>query len=407
MRHTCLAGVLIAFLSAGMVATASPMDETIAIELPSQPLGDALRELAKSSGLQLMFDPNLVAGRQAPSIAGSLSLREALLRLLQGTELEAYEESPGVLVIRTRGSTDARDAAKSAPAGALTATMNRPESDESLTLQEVVVTAQKREQKLQEVPIAITALDRSQIEAHDVQSARDLGGMVPGLTMTSEISYGQGARFFIRGMGEASLSLSRPSPISVYLDGVYLGGNWGNILNLVDLTRVEVLRGPQGTLYGRNSMAGTINLVSADPSGELAGYASLDMSNYNGFIQKLHLDLPKIGIASFSISALSNQRDGWVHASDRGKRNDVADINERSMRLDGLFQFSPDFTAEYTFDKSNAHSNGMFLQVLSANDAFFNLFGFQSVTQYGSNRRLTTATIDGNQFWRQETGGTV
>lgn len=405
MRCTFLAGVLIAFLGAGMMASAGPLDETIAIEMPTQPLGDALRELAKTAGLQLMFEPGLVAGHRAPSIRGTLTLREALLQLLQGTELEAREERPGVLVILTRGSTDSSNATKSAPIGGLSEARIGSEEGEPLALQEVVVTAQKREQNLQEVPIAITALDRSQIEAQDVQSARDIDGMVPGLTMTPEISYGQGARFFMRGMGSATLSLSRPSPVSVYLDGIYLGGNWSNILNLVDLTRVEVLRGPQGTLYGRNSMAGTINLISADPSGEFTGYASLDMSNYNGLIQRLHVDLPKMGIASFSISAYSNQRDGWVHASNRLKQHDVADLNERSLRLDGLFQFSPDITAEYAFDKSNAHTNGMFLQVISANDAFFNLFGFQSVSQYGSRHRLTKATIDGNQFWRQETGG--
>lgn len=406
-HHLLRAGLIAALtwvLAVDSSVIAGPLDETIAIELSAQPLGDALRELAKQSGLQLVFDPGLVEGRRAQQISGKLTPHEAFRRLLLDTDLEAHEESPGVLIIRPRGSNPGSASSQTGAVPALPTQSGHGESDD-LALEEVVVTAQKREQILQEVPIAITALDRSQIEARSVQSARDLGGMVPGLTMTPEISYGQGARFFMRGMGTATLSLSRPSPISVYLDGVYVGGNWGNILNLVDLTRIEVLRGPQGTLYGRNSMAGTINLVTADPSGELAGYASLDMSNYNGFSQKLHLDLPKIGIASFSISALSNQRDGWVHASDRGMHHDVADVNERSMRLDGLFQFSPDFTAEYTFDRSNAHSNGMFLQVLSANDAFFARLGFPSVSQFGSNERLTTASIDGNQFWRQETSG--
>ncbi|MGD9599129.1 MAG: TonB-dependent receptor [Steroidobacteraceae bacterium] len=399
-----LLAVLTCLLAVGAPATASPLDEAIAIKLSAQPLGDALRDLAKQSGLQLVFDPSLVEGQKAPAIAERLSPRDAFRRLLSGTELEAHEESPGVLTIRPRDA-NAGSVPGDPPSRPAAHSQAEQEAAADFALDEVVVTAQKREQDLQEVPIAITAIDRSQIEARDVQSARDLGGLVPGLTMTPEISYGQGARFFMRGMGTATLSLSRPSPVSVYLDGVYLGGNWGNILNLVDLTRVEALRGPQGTLYGRNSMAGTINLVSADPSGELAGYVSLDMSNYNGFVQKLQLDLPRIGIASFSISAYSNQRDGWVHATDRGMHHDVADINERSLRLDGLFQFTPDFSAEYTFDKANAHTNGMFLQVISANDTFFNRLGFPSVSQFGSKDRLTRASIDGNQFWRQETGG--
>lgn len=272
-------------------------------------------------------------------------------------------------------------------------------------LEQVTVTAQKREQDMQDVPIAITALDRSQIEAMNIESARDLDGIVPGLQMSPDISFGQGAQIFIRGMGQPNLSISRNSRVGVYLDGVYIGGNNGNVLDLVDMNRVEVLRGPQGTLYGRNSLAGAINMISNEPSGILAGYASIEASNYNGFLQKVHTDLPEIGIASISVSARSNQRDGWVNAAVRDNNHDIFDVNERGVRIATLFRFSPDFKAEYTYDRNTSKNNGNFMQLVSANDAFFNQFGFTNVSQYGSKDRLTKHHISGNQFFLQHTGG--
>lgn len=143
-RRTHLAGILIALLGAGSVVTAGPLDDAIEIELSAQPLGDALRELAKASGLQLLFDPNLVSGRQAPAVAGTLAPREALQQLLRGTELEAHEESPGVLVIRARAATPA--VSSRAPAIAVGLAAAAPESAAAVALDEVVVTAQKREE---------------------------------------------------------------------------------------------------------------------------------------------------------------------------------------------------------------------------------------------------------------------
>lgn len=172
-------GVVVALLGTGSIVKAGPLDEAVAVALPAQPLGDALRELAKTSGLQLLFDPNLVAGRRAPAVMGTLAPREALLQLLRGTDLEIHEESPGVLVIRARPSRAATEPHNGDPAPVA----NTPGASaliRNAALEEIVVTAQKRERIAQDVPIAISAVSSQDLVRRNVSDLTDLRGQVPG-----------------------------------------------------------------------------------------------------------------------------------------------------------------------------------------------------------------------------------
>ncbi|QIB64433.1 TonB-dependent receptor [Kineobactrum salinum] len=140
-------------------------------------------------------------------------------------------------------------------------------------LEEVVVTAQHREQSLQDVPIAITAIGAEDIRTADVSDINAISLRTPGFSMGS-LNPAQ-PQLFIRGIGSNADGAGEDQSVVVFLDGVYLGRTAGQAFDLFDLERLEVLRGPQGTLYGKNAAGGAINIVTSKPSDTLEGAVEL------------------------------------------------------------------------------------------------------------------------------------
>jgi iron complex outermembrane recepter protein len=135
----------------------------------------------------------------------------------------------------------------------------------SPSLAPIVVTAQKREQALQDVPISIAALGMEQLENQQINDLLDIVGDVPNVFINNFNGRPGVVRLFIRGLGQNDVSLTQDPSVALYTDGVYVGTSVGAAFELTDLERIEILRGPQGTLYGRNSTGGAINLISAKP----------------------------------------------------------------------------------------------------------------------------------------------
>ena len=133
-------------------------------------------------------------------------------------------------------------------------------------IEEVVVTAQKKEESLQETPIALTAISESTINDLDIKNGIDLNGIAPNVFLMQMPANNTGMTAAIRGGVTINPAITWEPTVGIYLDGVYLGKNQGAIFDVVDLERVEVLRGPQGTLYGRNTLAGAINFISKRPT---------------------------------------------------------------------------------------------------------------------------------------------
>ena len=195
---------------------------------------------------------------------------------------------------------------------ALLASVAQAQEAPEAKVDEVLVTAQKRVQRLQDVPIAISALSGSQLESRNIGSVADLGSISPNLTVTSTPGNATASQVAIRGGVTINPALYWDTSVGMYVDGVYMGKSQGSVFKMVDLERVEVLRGPQGTLYGRNSMSGAINFITRKPSGEFGGDVSVSVGNYNERVVKAALDLPKAGIASISLGLRTEDRDGWV-----------------------------------------------------------------------------------------------
>jgi iron complex outermembrane receptor protein len=146
----------------------------------------------------------------------------------------------------------------------------------SAALEEVVVTAQKRSENLQDVPISVSAFTEDMLEQSGINRLEDLPSVVPGLTFGRSAA---GSVTFIRGIGATNTAAGQEAPVATYVDGVYVQSLWSNNLALKDVERIEVLKGPQGTLFGRNATGGLIHVITRTPSDEAAGEASVSIGS--------------------------------------------------------------------------------------------------------------------------------
>lgn len=178
-------------------------------------------------------------------------------------------------------------------------------------LEEVIVTARKREESLQDTPISITAFSSSSMEEANMVDLRDIGKYTPGMSFTS---YGMGSSeagaIFLRGIGQSDHMVTTDPGVGLYIDGVYVGRNQGAALDLLDLDRVEVLRGPQGTLFGKNTIGGAVNVVSRKPAGVAGGNVSVTVGDDGRLNGSVSGEMPLSDQAAIQVSLLSKHRDG-------------------------------------------------------------------------------------------------
>jgi iron complex outermembrane receptor protein len=175
------------------------------------------------------------------------------------------------------------------------------ESEPALT--EIIVTAQKRSENLQDVPIAVTALSADQLARSGIQSTTELGTVTPGLTVVNQ--HGD-VLPHIRGVGTTLFGAGIENSVATYVDGVYIASQVGSLLTLNNIAQVEVLKGPQGTLYGRNATGGLIDITTKDPQSTFSGDASLSYGNYQTSTGQLYVTGPVVGdklAADLAVSA--------------------------------------------------------------------------------------------------------
>ncbi|NND67436.1 MAG: TonB-dependent receptor [Halioglobus sp.] len=225
-------------------------------------------------------------------------------------------------------------------------------------LEEVKVTAQKREESLQDTPIAMSASNAADIVAKALITARDIFVDSPNVQSPAYPFSSNNLALFIRGIGNAdSIVLTKDNTVGLYFDGVYAARTTGLLSDLIALERVEILRGPQGTLYGRNTTAGAVNFISAKPTGELGADVSVSAGDYNYLRGTGHLDLPDMGGFKAKLSAAFSERDGWVENEGPNevpgyKYNDYyeqeSDGYRLALRFDGIDNLLVDYSYDYS-----------------------------------------------------------
>ncbi|MET0355212.1 MAG: TonB-dependent receptor, partial [Cellvibrio sp.] len=218
----------------------------INLDIPAQELDSALLLLSAQANVDVFAPSALVAAIKSPALKGQMTLTQALDNLLMGTALQYKVSAQNRISITAK------------PVKAVLET-SRPR-----TIEEVVVTATRRATDLQKTPVAVTALSQQNLNQHRVKDIRNLTDLVPGLEMTNT---GEQSALLVqlRGIGQTNITEIADGPVALHIDGVYSPRAQGAATLLYDLDRIEILRGPQGTLFGRNATSGGINIQTQKP----------------------------------------------------------------------------------------------------------------------------------------------
>lgn len=236
---------------------------------------------------------------------------------------------------------------------------------------EIVVTAQRRNERLVDVPISISVLTGNALEQAGVRSTEDLTATVPGLNFATNGAFAQPT---VRGIGTTVTSAGNDANVAIYIDGVYQPNQISNFSDLVDLEQVEVLKGPQGTLFGRNATGGAIRVTTKRPSFSPEARATASYGRFNDIRLTAFSTGPLSDKVAVSFALLYGDDDGYVR--NRGTGNKVADTNARSMRGKILFQPSDAVELLFSGSHSKRSSNPAFtLGVLNGNSTALRLPG--------------------------------
>jgi outer membrane receptor protein involved in Fe transport len=198
------------------------------------------------------------------------------------------------------------------------------DEESSRTLQTVTITATKREQTLQDVPVAVSVVDSSVIEKAEIVDLNDLQSIVPSLRI-GQFQTSANTNFVIRGFGNGDNNAGIEPSVGVFIDGVYRSRSAAQIADLPNIERVEVLRGPQSTLFGKNASAGVISVVTKKPEYEWGGSAEATVGNYNLFRVAGDITGPISDKVAFSLGGNYNTRDGYAKDLNTGSK-----INDRN-----------------------------------------------------------------------------
>lgn len=222
------------------------------------------------------------------------------------------------------------------------------DADEPAEDREVIyVTAQKREQTLQEVPVAVSVVQAETLDNAQIVDALDLQSVVPSLRV-SQLERSSNATFIIRGQGNGANNPGIEPSVAVYIDGVFRNRAGTALSDLMGIERIEVLRGPQSTLFGKNATAGVVSIVTEEPQFDFGGEASVTIGNYNSRIVRGSVTGPLSDTVAFSLSGSQNTRDGYYE--NVGTGGDFNDRDRWAMRGQLLFNPTDTFSVRVIAD---------------------------------------------------------
>jgi len=310
-------GALLASVAIVWVAAASPASaQSKAFEVPAQAAASGIAELGRQADIQIVAARRYTQNKRANAVRGAMTVERALAVLLDGTGLVARRTGAQTYsVVPAAPAAPPREGNAPPPAAASPAI----ESDS-----EIIVTAQRKEEKITDVPIAMTALSGNALDDRKIEGGPELLRAVPNVsfTKTNFSMY----NFSIRGIGTQSISATSDPAVAVSFNSTPLVRNRLFEAEFFDLNRVEVLRGPQGTLYGRNATAGVVNMIPALPGptfgGELKGETgSFETRRLSGM-----LNVPISDTLGVRVAGMMTKRDGFDYNSFFGTRINGRDL---------------------------------------------------------------------------------
>ena len=226
-------------------------------------------------------------------------------------------------------------------------------------IEEIVVTARKREENLQDAPIAVSAFTGEALDFRGVTELDRLDQFVPNLVLNESPTYSNvtNAAVYIRGIGQNDFTPVIDPGVGIYVDGVYLGRSVGAVLDIVDVERVEVLRGPQGTLFGRNTIGGAITLSSKKPDREFGGKVDVKYGTDDRFNVRGSVNIPLTDKFFARLSAATFNQDGYVT-----RVHDGIDLGDQDVvALRGALRWQPNdnldinWSVDYSVERENGN----------------------------------------------------
>lgn len=241
------------------------------------------------------------------------------------------------------------------------------DSADNYVIEEVTVTARKREESLQDTPIAISAFSGESLEQRGITQLIGIANYAPNMSFQNNPSFGgasNAASIYIRGVGQKEFLPTTEPGVGLYVDGVYVARSVGAILDLVDIAQVEILRGPQGTLFGRNTIGGAISVTTQRPGEELAGKVEATIGTDSAQILKASIDIPVSEQLLTKISVANMEQDGYVKRLDGVE---LGDDDTQAARFSALWSPNDTFEAFFSASLSRDRENGPALSLIGIN----------------------------------------
>ena len=337
--------------------------------IPQMEANATIDAISQRSNTPAVFSFDKVKNIQANRLDGQYSLKQALDTALLGTGLQAKLTEQGVITIfhaspqdnprednvKLNKKTLINGAASTALAllsAAPVAAQTQTDDTASSRLDEIIVTARRVEESLQDTPIAVTVTSGADLEKGDISRITGITETAPNVNFSfagTSSGSDSAAVVFIRGVGQNDFTVVSDPGVGIYVDGVFLGRTVGSALDIFDLKQVEVLRGPQGTVFGRNSVGGAINVTTADVTDEFEGRARAVFGDDGRFEQFLTLNVPITDTFGIRASGFNRERDGTVTRTDG---TDLGDDNIFGGRIKAQWEPTDNFRSTFSFDYS-------------------------------------------------------
>jgi iron complex outermembrane receptor protein len=257
------------------------------------------------------------------------------------------------------------------------------QSERAGGLEEILVTAQRREESLQDTPIAITAFTTDRLNDLGVYDVSQVGDFAPNVLIQKQPSSNSNMNIVIRGMSQGETSLLADPKVGFYIDGVFMSKTVGAVFDVVDLERIEVLRGPQGTLFGRNTTGGAVNVTTRKPTGVLGGKAEASVGNFGYMRYGGRLELPAVANIAAQISYNHMETDGWADNDYDGVpqqpatrvEEDLASEDNDSYRIALRWTPVDSLTVDYAYDKTDNEGVPAPFQIVKVHDNLYSYDG--------------------------------
>ena len=382
-------------------SVAMSAEEKYQLNIPQQNLAEALNILHQQTGVISLFPFDLVAEKTSNPVVGKFTLLQGLSLMLKNTGLSGdlsekrvisisvaadvsqtntntntntEEEEMKLRKLRKLGKTSVAGAIAVSTIGANPAVSQ--EEDSNFRLEEIVVTARRVQESLQDTPIAVTVTTGDELVNGDISRITGITETAPNVNFSfggTSSGSDSAAVVFIRGVGQNDFTVVSDPGVGIYVDGVFLGRTVGSALDIFDLERVEVLRGPQGTVFGRNSVGGAINVITAAVTDEFEGRVRAVAGDDGRFEQNFTLNIPITETFGIRGSVFNRDRDGTAIRNDG---TELGDDNIFGGRLKAHWEPSENFRSTFSVDFSDEEEESAAEVLLDAVDGalFFNFF---------------------------------